>query len=57
MRAEAHCVKVFCLVMAGLVPAIPLRRARPSSHERDHRDTALRAGPMMTVELALSLHR
>jgi putative endonuclease len=33
--------------MAGLVPAIPLRRAL-CPLRRDHRDSALRAGPVMT---------
>jgi hypothetical protein len=35
------------LVMAGLVPAISLRKARYNP-DRDHRVTALRAGPVMT---------
>ncbi len=33
--------------MAGLVPAIPLRMAQRQLN-RDHRDAALRAGPVMT---------
>jgi hypothetical protein len=33
--------------MAGLVPAISLRRAQ-NQMNRDHRDTALRADPVMT---------
>jgi hypothetical protein len=34
--------------MAGLVPAISLRWAMRHP-KRDHRDSALRAGPVMTV--------
>jgi hypothetical protein len=35
--------------MAGLVPAIPMREVmRPP--ERDHRDSPLRVGPVMTKE-------
>ncbi len=35
--------------MAGLVPAISLRLAL-CLRNRDHRDSALRAGPVMTTE-------
>ena len=35
--------------MAGLVPAISLRKARDCPPDRDHRDTALRAGPVPDV--------
>jgi len=38
--------------MAGLVPAIPIPVARPLPIKRDHRDSALRAGPVMTVMVA-----
>jgi hypothetical protein len=34
--------------MAGLDPAIPLGDAKQCDHDRDHRDSALRAGPVMT---------
>jgi len=34
--------------MAGPDPAIPLREARLYRNNRDHRVTALRAGPVMT---------
>ena len=34
--------------MAGLVPAISLRDALLCPTNRDHRDSALRAGPVMT---------
>ena len=36
------------MVMAGLVPAISLRNARPCLRNRDARASALRAGPGMT---------
>jgi len=36
--------------MAGLVPAIPLKEAKLCQGNRDHRVTALRAGPMMTTK-------
>jgi hypothetical protein len=36
------------LVMAGLVPAIPLREARLCHMDRDHRVMPLRGGPVMT---------
>ena len=37
------------VVMAGLGPAIPISVAPQRSVDRDHRDAALRAGPVMTV--------
>jgi hypothetical protein len=40
-------------VIAGLVPAISLRWARPCLPDRDHRDSALRAGPAMTVPVVI----
>ena len=36
------------LVIAGLVPAISIERASPCLFNRDHRDSPLRAGPVMT---------
>jgi hypothetical protein len=35
-------------VIAGLVPAISLSQAMLYNHYRDHRDTPLRGGPVMT---------
>src|ERR1041385_3880085 len=40
--------------MAGLVPAIPLREAPLYPIYRDHRDSALRAGPVMTSRIHVS---
>ena len=36
--------------MAGLVPAIPIHKAKRCLPKRDHRVTTLRAGPVMTRE-------
>jgi hypothetical protein len=35
-------------VIAGLVPAIPMPVARSCFMNRDHRDSPLRGGPVMT---------
>jgi hypothetical protein len=40
--------------MAGLGPAISLAEARPCQSKRDHRVSALRAGPVMTSERLFS---
>jgi hypothetical protein len=45
MRLAPH----YLFVIAGLVPAIPLRRARCPPY-RDHRDSTLRVGPVMTKD-------
>ena len=44
-------VSVYLYVIAGFSPAIPLRKARHCQLNRDHRDSALRAGPVMTKEM------
>ena len=40
--------------MAGLVPAIPIQEARSCLLNRDHRDTTLRVGPVMTADACKS---
>jgi hypothetical protein len=37
-------------VMAGLVPAVPIRLACPHPQKRDYRVSPIRGGPAMTVE-------
>ncbi len=41
--------------MAGLVPAISFRMAQLYPPKRDHRDSALRAGPVMTNYVGFTL--
>jgi len=38
------------IVIAALVAAISMRRARSCPNNRDHRDSPLRGGPVMTMK-------
>jgi hypothetical protein len=55
MRSSRYAnAPALAVVMAGLVPAVPSSWAQHAS--RDHRDAALRAGPVMTRPGSTSSH-